>query len=217
MYRTTPHTTTGTFLAQMLFHHITNNGLPTIQPNKSTVSNWETNYRERNKEYIDKKQFTKHKDFQIGEKVLVKRPKTKSKMDSFYEQHPYTITENYNNSVRIKDTKGKVHIRNKAHVKQYFQKPIYISSTTHGIIEINHNVIWEMISSYIHQRTIWNQQYRFRWNWVNSIWWNYTLMLDSDQESSCNDDFSAGTTDSVDQPRSYIPLNLAEQQKCQST
>ena len=43
------------------------------------------------------------------------------------------------------------------------------------------------------------------------------LMLDSDQESSCNDDFSAGTTDSVDQPRSYIPLNLAEQQKCQST
>ena len=42
-------------------------------------------------------------------------------------------------------------------------------------------------------------------------------MLDSDQDSSCNDDFSAGTTDSVDQPRSYIPLNLAEQQKCQST
>ena len=124
MYRTTPHTTTGTFLAQMLFHHIPNNGLPTIQPNKSTVSNWETNYREWNKEYIDKKQFTKHKDFQIGERVLVKRPKTKSKMDSFYEQHPYTITENYNNSVRIKDTKGKVHIRNKAHVKQYFQKPI---------------------------------------------------------------------------------------------
>ena len=51
-------------------------------------------------------------------------------MDSFYEQHPYTITENYNNSVRIKDTKGKVHIRNKAHVKQYFQKPVNISSTT---------------------------------------------------------------------------------------
>ena len=83
--------------------------------------------------------FIKHKEFQIGEKVLVKRPKTKSKMDSFYEQHPYTITENYKNSFRIKDTKGKVHIRNKAHVKQYFQKPVNISSTTQGIIEINHN------------------------------------------------------------------------------
>ena len=59
-------------------------------------------------------------------------------MDSFYQQHPYTITENYKNSVRIKDTKGKVHIRNKAHVKQYFQKPVNISSTTQGIIEINH-------------------------------------------------------------------------------
>ena len=39
MYRTTPHTTTGTSPAQILFHHIPNNGLPTIQPNKSTVSN----------------------------------------------------------------------------------------------------------------------------------------------------------------------------------
>ena len=60
-------------------------------------------------------------------------------MDSFYEQHPYTITENYKNNVRTKDTKGKVHIRNKAHVKQYFQKPVNISSTTHGIIEIDHH------------------------------------------------------------------------------
>ena len=83
--------------------------------------------------------FIKHKEFQIGEKVLVKRPKTKSKMDSFYEQHPYTITENYKNNVRTKDTKGKVHIGNKAHVKQYFQKLVKISCTEQGIIKINQN------------------------------------------------------------------------------
>ena len=139
MYRTTPHTTTGISPAQMLFQHIPNNGLPTIQRSKSTVNNRETNYREQSKERIDKKRFTKHKDFQIGDEVLVKRLRTKSKIDSFYEQHPYTITENYKNSVRIKDTKGKVHIRNKAHVKQYFQKPVNISSTTQGIIETDHN------------------------------------------------------------------------------
>ena len=69
MYCTTPHTTTGTSPVQTLFHHIPNNGLPIIQPSKSTVSNREANYREQNKEYIDKKRFTKHKDFQIGEKV----------------------------------------------------------------------------------------------------------------------------------------------------
>ena len=34
-------------------------------------------------------------------------------MDSFYKQRPYPITENYKNSVRIKDTKGKVYIRHK--------------------------------------------------------------------------------------------------------
>ena len=49
MYRTTPHTTTGISPAQMLFQHIPNNGLPTIQPSKSTVNNRETNYREQSK------------------------------------------------------------------------------------------------------------------------------------------------------------------------
>ena len=60
-------------------------------------------------------------------------------MGSFYEQHPYTITENCKNSVRIKDTKGQVDIRNKAHVKQYFQKLIKISCTTQYIIESNYH------------------------------------------------------------------------------
>ena len=41
MYCTTLHTTTGTSPAQMLFHHLPNNGLPTIQLSKSTVSNAE--------------------------------------------------------------------------------------------------------------------------------------------------------------------------------
>ena len=113
MYRTIPHTTTGISPAQIIFHHIPNNDLPAIKPSQTTaVNNHETNYREHNK----KKRFTQHKDFYVGEKVLVKQSKTKSKMDSFYEKYSYTITKNYKNSVRIKDTKGKVHIRNKAHI-----------------------------------------------------------------------------------------------------
>ena len=118
MYCRTPRTTAGISPPQTLFHHIPNNGLPRIQPSKSsTVNNRETNYREQNKEYIDEKRLTQHKDFQLGEKVLVKRPKTKSKMNSFYEQHSYIITENYKNNVGIKNSKGKVRIRNKAHIK----------------------------------------------------------------------------------------------------
>ena len=74
IYRTTPHTTTGIYPAQVLFYHMPSNGLPTIQPSKSsTVNNRETHYREQNKEYRDKKRFTQHKDFQVGEKVLVKQ------------------------------------------------------------------------------------------------------------------------------------------------
>ena len=67
MYRTTPHTTTGIYRAQNLFHHIPNSGLPTIKPNKTTtVNNRVTSYREQNREYIDKKRFTQRKVFQVG-------------------------------------------------------------------------------------------------------------------------------------------------------
>ena len=73
MYHTTPHTTTDISSREMLFHHIPNNGLPTIKPSKTTAINkCETNYTEQNKEHIDKKRFTQYKEFQVGEKVLVK-------------------------------------------------------------------------------------------------------------------------------------------------
>ena len=50
MYHTIPHnTTTAISPAQVLFHHITNNCLPTIQLRKWIVNNRETNYREQNK------------------------------------------------------------------------------------------------------------------------------------------------------------------------
>ena len=52
---------------------------------------------------------------QVGQKVLVKRPKANSKME--LQETIKTVL------FRIKKTKGKVDIRNKAHiVKQYFQK-----------------------------------------------------------------------------------------------
>ena len=55
----TLHTTTGISPAQMLFHHIPNNGLFTMKPSKTTaVNNRETNYREQNIEYVDQKRIT---------------------------------------------------------------------------------------------------------------------------------------------------------------
>ena len=138
MYHTTLHTTTGISPAQMLFQHTPNNGLPTIKQNKKSIANnCEQEYREKNKECIDKKRLTKHKDFQKGEKVLIKQSRIKTKMDSFYEQNPFTITDNYNNSVKVKDNNGKVPIRNKAHVKHYFQKPQNQSSSSRPTPKIN--------------------------------------------------------------------------------
>ena len=119
-------------------------------------------------------------------------------MDSFYEQHPYTITENYKNNVRTKDTKGKVHIGNKAHVKQYFQKLVKISCTEQGITKLT-KMIWEMISSHYSSKNHMKPtiQMQMKPSQLNLMKLHLIYMLDSDQESNCNDDFSADTTDSI--------------------
>ena len=124
-------------------------------------------------------------------------------MDSFYEKHPCTITENYKNSVGIKDTKGKVHSRNKAHVKQYFQKPVNISSTTQGIIEINHNDMGNAFITLFFEKSYETNNTDADETKSTQSGETTPYMLDSDQESNCNGYFSTGTTDSVDQQRSY--------------
>ena len=119
-------------------------------------------------------------------------------MDSFYEQHLYTITENYKNSVRIKSTKGKVHIKNKANVKQYFQK----SSNHHplaplkDIIEKNHNIRNDFITLFVEQYNTNNTDETMSTQSDKTI----PYMLDSERDY--DDDLSAGTN-SVDQQRSH--------------
>ena len=127
-------------------------------------------------------------------------------MDSFYEQHLYTNTESYKNSVIIKGTKGKVHIRNKTHVKQYFQKSKnhnhLVSAPPQGIIESNH----ENMGNYFITLFV-EELYESNNTDVDETMSTQSdettpYILDSEQDSDHSHDFLAGT-DLVDQKRSY--------------
>ena len=56
-----------------------------------------------------------------GEKVLMKRTKNYSKTASYYNNQPYTIVDNHRYSVKVINSQGKTFIRNKAHIKKYFE------------------------------------------------------------------------------------------------
>ena len=133
-------------------------------------------------------------------------------MDSFYEEHYYTITENYKNNVRIKYSKGKVHIRNKEHAKQYFQKssnhnPLVSVPPPKDIIESNHNNMGnDFITLFVEEPYETNNTEADETMSTQSDE-TTPYMLDSEQESDYNDDFSAGT-DSADQQMSYTTKSV---------
>ena len=56
-----------------------------------------------------------------GEKVLIKRTKNYSKTASYYNNQPYTTVDNHRYSVNVINSQGKTFIRNKAHIKKYFE------------------------------------------------------------------------------------------------
>ena len=56
-----------------------------------------------------------------GEKVLIKRTKNYSKTTSYYNNQPYTNVDNHRYSVKVINSQGKTFIRNKAHIKKYFE------------------------------------------------------------------------------------------------
>ena len=122
MYRTTPNPATGLPPAQMMFQHTPNHGIPSIQQQskQSETEQHHKHYKHRIKNYADQKRRTKNHDFIEGEKVLVK---DFSKMSKFYYQEkPYIVTKNDTSSVTLKSPKGKMILRNKAHVKRYHEQ-----------------------------------------------------------------------------------------------
>ena len=127
-YRSTPHSSTRIVPADLLLKHHIRTDIPQIlQASKSLLDSKaeqnDVSSKYKAKEYAEKKRHAKFTDFQIGHLVLLKNMMKQNKLSPKYENELYTITKKYDRSVQIQDTTGKYRIRNKAHVKKYFQRP----------------------------------------------------------------------------------------------
>ena len=140
-YRTTPHSATNFAPADLFFQHKPNNGIPqhnSLQKKKQNdVTAKDNAYKAKIKAYTDVKRKVQEKHFNKGEKVLVKRPNNYNKTASYYYSQPYTIVENHRYSAKVRNNEGKTFIRNKAHIKKYYEsnkkhhEPVK-TSTTHN-------------------------------------------------------------------------------------
>ena len=126
-YRSTPHSSTGIAPADLLLKHHIRTDIPQILPSSkslldSKAEQKDASSKRKAKEYTDKKRHAKYTDFQIGDLVLLKNVMKQNKLSPEYENEIYTITKVHERSVQVQDTKGKYRVRNKAHVKKYFQR-----------------------------------------------------------------------------------------------
>ena len=115
-------------------------------------------------------------------------------MDSYYEQDPYSITDNFKNSVKVKDIKGKVHIRKKAHVKHYFEKPYHNLPLIPQHIETDHdNLENDFITLFVETSDENNEN--------NTMWIQSDETIPYDLES--DEDISNDLQSLFEQPTNY--------------
>lgn len=128
MYRSTPHSTTGVSLAEMLFGRKIKTKMPEIVGER--VLDEETREGDawnkvKGKEYYDEKKRVKETEIEPGDVVLLKQqlksPK-KNKLSPNYEDTKFVVTDKKNNAVTITSPEVVSYKRNASLVKKFCDK-----------------------------------------------------------------------------------------------
>ena len=121
----------------MFFQHKPKNGIPqhnSLQKKEQNDLTARDNaYKANIKAHTDAKHEVQEKHFEKSEKVLVRRTSNYSKTASYYNNQPHKIVENHRYSVKVRNSQAKTFIRNKAHIKKYYEsnnKPNKYSKTS---------------------------------------------------------------------------------------
>ena len=125
-YRSTPHSTTGKSLAELLFRRVLNTKMPelsSLDDEETDISDQEardrdTQKKQGNKDYVDKKFHAKERDVQEGDLVLLEQ-KRQNKLSSSYEKEPYEVMTRYGDQVVLRSLNGGEYRRNMQHIKPF--------------------------------------------------------------------------------------------------
>ena len=115
-YRTTPHSSTGTTPAFLMFWRELKTKLPELRPNKSLLDestrdrDW--NQKLAGKRYGDKQRQAVDNQMTHGDKILLKNTKQSGKLAANFEPNPYTVQTKAGQELTLKLTDGTVQPRN---------------------------------------------------------------------------------------------------------
>ena len=125
-YRSTPHSTTGKSPAELLFRRVLNTKMPELSgldDEEADISDQgardhETQKKQANKDYVDKKFHAKERDVRDGDLVLLEQ-KRQNKLSSSYEKEPYEVMTRYGDQVVLRSSNGGECRRNMQHIKPF--------------------------------------------------------------------------------------------------
>lgn len=126
-YRSTHHSTTGRSPAELLFGRQLKTKLPEFVPEEEReilyqdVRDLDSERKQANKDYIDRKFHTRDKNVSQGDLVLLEKKK-ENKLSPAYEREPYEVVKRQGDQVVLKSTDGVEYKRNLQHIKP-FVKP----------------------------------------------------------------------------------------------
>lgn len=124
MYRSTPHSTTGTSPAELLFGRKIRTKLPELSDYKFEnleVKDKDNEMKAKGKMYIDSRRNAVKSEVSVGDKVLVKQQK-KNKLSTPFKAKPAVVVNKNGSSVEIEDSDGVKYKRNVSHVKKFHQR-----------------------------------------------------------------------------------------------
>ena len=125
-YRSTPHSTTGKSPAELLFRRKLTSKMPElvnveeeeVEVSDQAVRDRDTQRKQFNKDYVDKKFHARDRNVREGDSVLLEKKK-ENKLSPCYEKEPYQVISRYGDQVVLRSPQGVQYKRNLQHIKPF--------------------------------------------------------------------------------------------------
>ena len=125
-HRSTPHSTTGKSPAELLFRRKLTSKMPElvnveeeeVEVSDQAVRDRDTQRKQFNKDYVDKKFHARDRNVREGDSVLLEKKK-ENKLSPCYEKEPYQVISRYGDQVVLRSPQGVQYKRNLQHIKPF--------------------------------------------------------------------------------------------------